>query len=78
MHDNHSKLMGLYDELAMFLSQINICRGKGVADSHELAVFLQLCGANPWAQKTCTCKAVWYRNKGYIITKEPGGGNAYA
>ena len=25
----------------MFLSQINVFRGKGVTDSHELAVFLQ-------------------------------------
>ena len=52
MNENHCKLMGLYDELAMFLSQINICRGKGVSDSHELAVFLQLYGANSWVRKT--------------------------
>ena len=52
MHDNYSKLLGLYDELAMFLSQMNIFRGKGVAESHELAVFLQLYGANSWVRKT--------------------------
>ena len=52
MHENHSKLMGLYDELAMFLSQMNVFRGKGVTDSHELAVFLQLYGANLWVRKT--------------------------
>ena len=52
------KLMGLYDELAMFLSQMNIFRGKGVGDSHELAVFLQLYGANPWARKTGMCKTL--------------------
>ena len=28
MSDNHSKLLGLYDELAMFLSQINVFRSK--------------------------------------------------
>ena len=52
MHANHSKLLGLYDELPMFLTQINVFRGKGLSDSHELAVFLQLYGANPWVRKT--------------------------
>lgn len=52
MHDNHSKLLGLYDELTMFLAQMNVFRGKGVTDSHELAVFLQLHGANSWVRKT--------------------------
>ena len=42
MSENDCKLMGLYDELAMFLYQINICRGIGISDSLELAVFLQL------------------------------------
>ena len=36
--------LGLYDELAMFLSQINVFRSKGLSDSHEMAVFLQLYG----------------------------------
>ena len=48
MHANHSKLPGLYDELPMFLTQINVFRGKGLSDYHELAVFLQLYGANPY------------------------------
>ena len=39
MADNHGKLLDLYDELAMFLSQINIFRGRGLSDSHELALF---------------------------------------
>ena len=39
MNDNYLKLLGLYDELVMFLSQMNIFWGKGVAESHELAVF---------------------------------------
>ena len=51
MNENYSKLLGLYDELAMFLSQINVFRGKGVTDSHELAVFLQLYCANSWVRK---------------------------
>lgn len=52
MHENNSKLLGLYDELPMFLSQMNVFRGKGVTDSHELAVFLQLYGGNAWVRKT--------------------------
>ena len=39
MSDNNGKLIGLYDELAMFLSQMNVFRGRGVSDSHELALF---------------------------------------
>ena len=52
MHANHGKLLGLYDEFAMFLSQINVFRGKGITESHELAVFLQLYGGNSWVRKT--------------------------
>lgn len=44
MNENNSKLLGLYDKLAMFLSQMNVFRGKGVTDSHEVALFLQLYG----------------------------------
>ena len=39
MEGNHWKLLGIYDELPMFLSQMNAFRGKTVSDSHELAVF---------------------------------------
>lgn len=52
MCQNHWKLLGLYDELPMFLSQVNIFRGRGLSDSHELAVFLQLYGAEQWVRKT--------------------------
>ena len=51
MNENH-KLLGLYDELAIFLSQINVFRGRGLADSHELSLFLQLYGGNSWVRKT--------------------------
>ena len=47
--ENHGKLIGLYDELAMFLSQINVF---GLSDSHEMAVFLQLYGASSWIRRT--------------------------
>ena len=61
MHDNHSKLLGLYDELTMFLAQMNIFRGKGVTDSQELAVFLQLHRANSWVRKKgILCTSVFY------------------
>ena len=52
MDDNYGKLLGLYDELSMFLSQINVFRGRGLSDSHELALFLQLYGGNPWVRRT--------------------------
>lgn len=68
MCDNYSKLMGLYDELAMFLSQMNIFRGKGVADSHELAVFLQLYGANSWVRKTGKCTYLYHANRHTYVT----------
>ena len=38
MSDNHCKLLGLYNELTMFLSQINVFGGRGLADSHELSI----------------------------------------
>ena len=66
MHANHSKLLGLHDELPMFLTQINVFRGKGLSDSHELTVFLQLYGANPWVRKTGKQKA--FLSYIYIIT----------
>ena len=50
MADNHGKLLGLYDELV--LSQINVFRGRGLSDSHELALFLQLYGGNSWVRRT--------------------------
>lgn len=52
MADNHSKLLGLYDELSSFLTQINLYKGRGLADSHDLALFLQLYNGNPWSRKT--------------------------
>ena len=39
MHSNASRLLGLYDELSAFLSQINLYRGRSLSDSHELALF---------------------------------------
>ena len=52
MSKNHWKRLGLYNELSMFLSQVNIFKGRGVSNSHELAVFLQLYGFDPWVRRT--------------------------
>ena len=52
MEANHCKLLGLYEELPMFLSQLNICRRKALVDSQQVAIFLQLYGADPWVRKT--------------------------
>lgn len=52
MHKNRWKLLGLYDELSMFLSQVNIFRGRELSDSHEVALFLQLYGAERWVRQT--------------------------
>lgn len=52
MCKNDGRLLGLYDELPMFFSQMNIFHGKGITDSRELSVFLQLFGARSWARKT--------------------------
>ncbi len=48
MHSNSARLLGFYDEMSAFLSQINLYRGKGLSDSHELALFLQLYNGHPW------------------------------
>ena len=42
MSKNSGRLLGLYDELSAFLAQINLYRGRGLSDSCELAMFLQL------------------------------------
>lgn len=52
MEENHGKLLGLYDELPMFLSQLNICRGRAVSDSQQVAIFLQLYGGDRWVRRT--------------------------
>jgi hypothetical protein len=49
MCDNSWKLLG---ELPMFLSQINVFRGHGLSDFHELALLLQLYGGSQWVRKT--------------------------
>ncbi len=59
MAENHSKLLGLYDELSTFLTRINLYKARGLSDSHDLALFLQLYNGHPWTRKTgmyvCVC-----------------------
>ena len=55
MSQNQGCLLGLYDELSTFLTQLSLYRGKGLAVSHELALFLQLYNGNSWSRKTGLC-----------------------
>ena len=54
MNDNNGKLLGLYDELSMFLAQMNVCRGRIVTDSQQVSTFLQLYGSDQWIRRTGT------------------------
>ena len=60
MAANHSKLLGMYDELSTFLAQINIYRGKGLADSHDLATFLSLYNGKSWTRATGKSRSISY------------------
>lgn len=40
------------NELSAFLTQINVYSGRGLSNSHELAVFLQLFNGHPWRRDT--------------------------
>lgn len=51
----------------MFLSQINVCRGRTLADSQQVAIFLQLYGGDRWMRRTgIHIKAVWESFSGVI------------
>ena len=52
MADNGGRLLGLYDELSSFLTKIKLYSSRGLTDSHELAMFLELYNANPWTRTT--------------------------
>ena len=51
MSDNQWKILGLYDELPAFLSQINVCRGRTLAES-QVSTFLSLYGGCQWIRRT--------------------------
>lgn len=52
MHDNCSRLLGLYDEITAFLTKINLFRGRTLSDSHECSQFLQLYNGHGWRKDT--------------------------
>lgn len=52
MAENGGRLLGLFDELAAFLTKIRLYNSRGLSDSHELAMFLELYNANPWTRTT--------------------------
>lgn len=52
MAKNNNKLLGLYDEFSTFLAQINVYRGKGLCESHDLATLLSLYNAKSWNRDT--------------------------
>jgi len=52
MQENSSRLLGFYDELSAFLTQISLYKGRNLSDSHELALFLQLFNGHPWRRDT--------------------------
>ena len=56
MSQNGGRLLGVYDELSTFLTQLNLYRGKGLNLTHELALFLQLYNGHPWSRSTGTLK----------------------
>ena len=52
MHENNGRLLGLFDELSAFLTKIRLYSTRGITNSHELAIFLELYNANPWTRIT--------------------------
>ena len=52
MDDNDGRLLGIYDEMTTFLTQINVYKYRGHTDSRDVAVFLQLYNGHPWSRKT--------------------------
>jgi hypothetical protein len=52
MANNGGRLLGLYDELTSFLTQLNLYRRKGLTLTHELALLLQLYNGHSWVRNT--------------------------
>lgn len=52
MAENDGRLLGLYDELSAFLTDINLYNSKGLSDSHDIHKFLQLYNGLPWRRRT--------------------------
>ena len=52
MAENGGRLLGMFDELSAFLTKIKLYSSRGLTDSHELAMFLELYNSNPWTRTT--------------------------
>ena len=52
MSENGGRLLGMFDELSAFLTKIKLYSSRGLTDSHELAMFLELYNGNPWTRTT--------------------------
>ncbi len=70
MAENEGRLLGLFDELSAFLTKIRLYNSRGLTDSHELAMFLELYNANPWTRATglSLLKVVFQESLGYATT----------
>ena len=56
MSENGGRLLGMFDELSSFLTKIKLYSSRGLTDSHELAMFLEVYNSNPWTRNTGTVK----------------------
>ena len=52
MAENKGRLLGIFDELTTFLTKIKLYSNRGLSDSHELAMFLELYNGNSWTRAT--------------------------
>ena len=78
MHNNASRLIGLYDELSAFLAQINLYHGRNISDSHELSLFLQPFNGHPWCRDTGTCMLDYNARCNDLLTKGKAQGQYIA
>ena len=58
MSENGGRLLGMFDELSSCLTKIKLYSSRGLTDSHELAMFLELYNSNPWTRSTGTVKSM--------------------
>lgn len=52
MAENGGRLLGMFDELSGFLTKIKLYSSRGLTDSHELSMFLELYNGNAWTRTT--------------------------
>ena len=52
MAENGGRMLGMFDELSSFLTKIKLYSSRGLTDSHELAMFLELYNSIQWTRTT--------------------------